>query len=661
MCGIAGVVSTTRESNITEALVHHMCEQIVYRGPDDEGLYVADGSGLGMRRLSIIDLAGGHQPVFNEDRSAWIVFNGEIYNFPELRAELEKRGHRFRTHTDTEVIIHLYEDMGADCVKKLRGMFALAIYDTTTRKLTLARDRLGKKPLHYALHHGNLYFASEIKSILAVAPELAEVNSQGLLEYLYYGYVPDPITAFTGIHKLLAGHVLEFQDGKIRIRQYWDLPEYNTHRPKNEEECLEELEQRLFEATKIRLISDVPLGAFLSGGTDSSTVVALMARASSGPVKTFSIGFKKDDFNEADYARIVARTFSTDHHEMILEPDVVQTVEHLTRSLEEPFGDSSMLPTYYVSQMARQHVTVALSGDGGDEMFAGYDRYRIHEGRRVFERIPGWARSFFRDQIFPRLPNRMQGRKFSYNVSLPWQERYIDHLSFLPAFERDIPLLSNEFRQILDHSDDPANVLRRYFAQAPAKRDDAVDQLLYVDSKTYMVGDILTKVDRMSMLNSLEVRVPILDHVFVEWVAGLPSQWKLRGNQQKYIFRKLAERVGVPREAIYRQKRGFSLPLVHWMRNELKDMLMILLEPRTLERGYFAADGVRKLMDDHLVRGKTMTGRIWRLLMFELWHRNFLEKYVKPAGLFSLPVVVDSRRQAPNSAAALASAPVVGG
>jgi asparagine synthase (glutamine-hydrolysing) len=305
-------------------------------------------------------------------------------------------------------------------------------------------------------------------------------------------------------------------------------------------------------------------------------------------------------------------------------------------------------------------VTVALSGDGGDEMFAGYDRYRIHEGRRAFEYIPGWARSFFRDRIFPRLPNRMQGRKFSYNVSLPWQERYIDHLSFLPAFERDMPLLSPDFREILNRSDDPANVLRRYFAQSPAKNNDAVDQLLYVDTKTYMVGDILTKVDRMSMLNSLEVRVPILDHVFVEWVAGLPSQWKLRGSQQKYILRKLAERVGVPHEAIYRQKRGFSLPLVHWMRNELKDMLMILLEPRTLERGYFAADGVRKLMDDHLVRGKTMTGRIWRLLMFELWHRNFLEKFIRPAGLFSLPVVADSRRQAPNSAAALASAPVGG-
>src|SRR5580693_4083024 len=657
MCGIAGVVSATRESNITEALVRRMCDQIVYRGPDDEGLYAADGAGLGMRRLSIIDLSGGHQPVFNEDRSAWIVYNGEIYNFPELRAQLEKSGHRFYTKTDTEVIIHLYEEMGADCVQKLRGMFALAIYDRANRKLLLARDRLGKKPLHYAMLKDKLYFGSEIKSILAVAPELAEVNAQGLLEYLYYGYVPDPITAFTGIRKLPPGHLLEFQDGKIHTRQYWELPEYNTHAPKSEEECLVELEQRLFEATKIRLISDVPLGAFLSGGTDSSTIVALMARASSGPVKTFSIGFKKDDFNEANYARIVANKFGTDHHEMILEPDVVKTVGHLTSSLEEPFGDSSMLPTYYVSQMARQHVTVALSGDGGDEIFGGYDRYRIHAGRRVFEHVPGWARKFFRDQVFPRLPNNMRGRSFSYNVSLPWRERYVDHLSFLPTFERDTPLLSPDFREILKRSDDPGNVLRRYFAQAPTK--DPVDQLLYVDTKTYMVGDILTKVDRMSMLNSLEVRVPILDHVFVEWVASLSPEWKLRGNQQKYILRKLAEKVGVPREVLYRQKQGFSLPLVHWMRNELKDMLMVLVEPRTLERGYFQPSGVRKLMDDHLLRGKTMTGRLWRLLMFELWHRNFLEKYVKPAGVFSLSVSADSRRTVPPTPV-LASAPVGG-
>jgi asparagine synthase (glutamine-hydrolysing) len=407
----------------------------------------------------------------------------------------------------------------------------------------------------------------------------------------------------------------------------------------------------------MRLISDVPLGAFLSGGTDSSLVVGLMARASSRPVKTFSIGFKSDDFNEADYARIVAKKFETDHHEMILEPDVVQTVEHLTSSLEEPFGDSSMLPTYYVSQMARKHVTVALSGDGGDEMFAGYDRYRIHADRQVFEKIPGWARKLYRDQIFPRLPNSMQGRKFSYNISLPWQERYVDGLSFLPAFEREMPLLSDDFRAILARSDDPGNVLRRRFAAAPAK--DPVSQILYVDTKTYMVDDILAKVDRMSMLNSLEVRVPILDHVFVEYVASLGPEWKLRGKQQKYILRKLAERVGVPREVLYRQKQGFSLPLVHWMRNELKDLLMVLVEPRTLERGYFQPSGVRKLMDDHLLRGKTMTGRLWRLLMFELWHRNFLEKYVKPAGVFSLSVTADSRRTVPATPV-LASAPVGG-
>ena len=443
-----------------------MCDQIVHRGPDDEGLYVADGAGLGMRRLSIIDLSGGHQPVFNEDRSAWIVYNGEVYNFPELRPELEKRGHRFYTKTDTEVIIHLYEEMGADCVKKLRGMFGLAIYDKTKRKLILARDRFGKKPLHYALVKDKLYFASEIKSILAVAPELAEVNAQGLLEYLYYGYVPDPITAFTGIQKLAPGHLLEFENGKIQIRQYWDLPEYSTHSPKSEEECLEELEHRLLEATRIRLISDVPLGAFLSGGTDSSTIVALMARASSGPVKTFAIGFTKDDFNEAHYARMVAKKFGTDHHEMILEPDVVETVEHLTSSLEEPFGDSSMLPTYYVSQMARKHVTVALSGDGGDEIFAGYDRYRIHSNRRVFEYIPDWARRIYRDQLFRFLPRAMKGRKLAYNIALPWRERYVDGLSFVPAFERDAPLLSDDFRQVLRRSDDPQNVLLRYFAQS---------------------------------------------------------------------------------------------------------------------------------------------------------------------------------------------------
>ena len=626
MCGIAGIVSAQSGDRIDAETIQRMCQSIVHRGPDDEGLFVKDGTGLGMRRLSIIDVAGGHQPVFNEDKSIWIVYNGEIYNFAELRPELESRGHRFSTHSDTEVIVHLYEEMGAECVQKLRGMFAFALYDQRKERLLLARDRFGKKPLHYALDGGRLYFGSEIKAILAVAPELAKVNQEALLQYMYFGYIPDPLTAFTPIQKLPPGHLLEFEKGEIRIRKYWDLPRYSTHQPRSEEECLEELEWRLAEAVRMRLISEVPLGALLSGGTDSSTVVALMARASSSPVKTFTIGFKHHDFNESHYARIVAQRFGTDHHELILEPNVVETVETLTRSLEEPFGDSSMLPTYYVSCMARQHVTVALAGDGGDEVFGGYDRYGIHARRRIFEHVPDAVWRWYREHLYPRLPEAMHGRKFAYNVSLPWRERYVDGVSFLPAFEREMPLLSDEFRAQVSGIENPQNILFRYFDQAPA--DDPVSQMLYVDTKTYMTADILTKVDRMSMAASLEVRAPILDHVFVEWATGLPPEWKLRGRKQKYILTKLAERVGVPKEALYRRKQGFALPLVHWIRNELKDLLMtVLLEPRTLQRGYFNPEGVRRLLEEHFSGRRVHSQRIWRLLMFEMWHRNFLENF----------------------------------
>src|SRR6266496_6069634 len=354
MCGIAGIVSSDRTERVEEITVHRMCQAITHRGPDDEGVLAKQNTGLGMRRLSIIDVAGGHQPVFNEDRSIWTVFNGEIYNFPELRPELIARGHRFYTNTDTEVIVHLYEEMGAECVQKLRGMFAFALWDDRRGCLLVARDRLGKKPLHYALHKGKLYFASEIKSILSVAPELAEVNRAALMQYMYLGYVPDPATAFSNIHKLPPGHLLEFQRGEVRVRKYWDLPEYGTHKPMSEEECLEEMEARLAEATRIRLISDVPLGALLSGGTDSSTIVALMARASSKPVKTFSIGSRNSDFDESKYARVVAQKFATEHHELVLDPDVVASLEKLTSSLGEPFSDPSILPTYFVSCLARR-------------------------------------------------------------------------------------------------------------------------------------------------------------------------------------------------------------------------------------------------------------------------------------------------------------------
>jgi len=624
MCGIAGIVNSSRAPVARES-IHRMCNAIVHRGPDEEGLFVKDGVGLGMRRLSIIDLVGGRQPVFSEDRSVWVVFNGEIYNFPELHRELLARGHNFYTNCDTEVIVHLYEEAGAECVQKLRGMFAFALYDECRRKLLMARDRLGKKPLHYALYRDRLLFGSEIKSILTVEPELAEVNHRALLEYLYFGYVPDPLTAFTTIQKLPPGYLLEFENGKIDVRQYWDLPHYGTSRPRSEEQCLEEMEQRLAEAVKMRLISDVPLGALLSGGTDSSTVVALMARATAKPVKTFSIGFRNEDFNEAKYARMVAEKFGTEHHEMIVEPNVLETVERLTSLLEEPFGDSSMLPTYFVSRMARNDVTVALSGDGGDEIFGGYGRYGIHLRRKAFEHIPGWARRFYRERIYPQLPADLRGKKFSYNISLPWRERYVDGISFVPSFERDMPLLSGDFRAVMAESGDPQNVMYGYFDRAPA--DDPVSQMLYVDTKTYMVADVLTKVDRMSMATSLEVRAPILDHMFVEWATRLPVELKIRRGQQKYILSKLAERVGVPREVVYRPKQGFAIPLVHWIRHELKDLIVtVLLDSRTLERGYFEPRGVRQLLEEHFRERRNHSGRIWRLLMFELWHRNYLER-----------------------------------
>ena len=622
MCGIAGIANTGRDG-VDVQTIHAMCQTIVHRGPDDEGIFVKDGVGLGMRRLSIIDLAGGHQPIFNEDRSVWIVFNGEIYNFLELRRELEGKGHRFSTHSDTEVIVHLYEEQGAECVTKLRGMFAFALYDERRRRLLLARDRLGIKPLHYVLRDGRLLFGSEIKTILSAAPELNDIDPRALLQYFYFGYIPDPLTAFAAIKKLPPGHILEFEQGKVSVRQYWDLPKYGTCPPRSEEECLEQLEQLLAEAVKIRLISDVPLGALLSGGADSSLVVALMARAASGPVKTFSIGFRQADFDETPYARKVAERFATEHHELILEPDIVQTVETLTRLLEEPFGDSSMLPTYYVCRMARQHVTVALSGDGGDEAFAGYDRYRIHLRDRAHEWMPEAGRKLYRDYLHRLVPYGVPGRSLAYSVSLPWSERYMEGISLKP-FQRSMKLLAEDFTRVGEGANDPMKIMRDHLKAAPA--DDPLDRLLYLDTKTYLPGDILTKVDRMSMATSLEARVPILDHVFLEYVTALPSEWKLRGLTQKYIFRKLAERVGVPKEVLHRPKQGFSLPLVHWMRHELKDLIVgTLTEPRTLQRGYFDLKGVRRMLDEHFRGRRDHSPRIWRLLMAELWHRNFVE------------------------------------
>jgi asparagine synthase (glutamine-hydrolysing) len=640
MCGIAGIVSEAGPPP-DGATLHRMCQSMVHRGPDDQGIYLRGSVGLGMRRLSIIDVAGGHQPIHNEDQTVWVVFNGEIYNFLELRAGLEKRGHRFYTNTDTEVVAHLYEELGADCVQQLRGMFGLAVYDERKRSLLLARDRLGKKPLHYALVDGRLLFGSEIKAILAGSPELSEVDQEGLLYFFNFNYIPDPFTAFTHIRKLPPGHLLEYKNGRLEVRQYWDFPAFGGLDPGSEQECLEELEHRLAEATRLRLISDVPLGALLSGGVDSSIVVALMARASTGPVKTFSIGFRNADFNEAPYARQVAEKFATEHHELVVDPDVHQTLEYLTGMLEEPFGDSSILPTYYVSRLAREHVTVALSGDGGDELFAGYDRYWTNLRSRLPEKIPQRAGRFFRESIYPHLPKELYGRRFAYSMTLPLRDRYIDGLCFQSVEPADRSLFSGDFLAWAKTRVLPAELFRNYFDRAPAQ--DPLSRMQYLDLKTYLPGDVLCKVDRMSMATSLEVRSPLLDHVFVEWAVSLAPKWRMRMGQPKYVLKKVAERLGVPSQVLYRPKQGFALPLVHWFREQLKDELPeLLLDSRALQRGYFDPKAVRRVLDEHSRGRFDHSGLIWQLLIFELWHRNFLANTGKkngclePAGTFPI-------------------------
>ncbi len=620
MCGIAGLVGRADEI-VDAATVRQMCATIVHRGPDEEGVRASGSVGLGMRRLSIIDLAGGQQPMHNEDKSIWVVFNGEIYNFQELRAGLEQRGHQFYTQSDTEVIVHLYEELGSDCIAKLRGMFAIALYDERKQSLLLARDRLGKKPLYYAQKDGRLYFGSEIKTILAVAPELSShVNSRALLQYFSLQYIPDPNSAFRDIAKLPPGHLLEYKAGKVRIRQYWDVPAYGTAQVESEQECLDELERQLAEAVRIRLISEVPLGALLSGGVDSSVVVALMARASGSAVKTFSIGFANQDFNEAPYARAVAEKFGTEHHEFIVEPNVADTLDHLTRMMEEPFGDSSMIPTYHVSRMARQHVTVALSGDGGDELFAGYDRYPVHLDRMQYEQVPAWVGGAFRNLIYPALGASFKGRRFLFNASLHGGDRYLDTVGFLTT-DRERKLFSHDFLAAANGRDVIEEVRHFY---ADAKAPDRISRLLYLDTKSYLTGDVLTKVDRMSMATSLEVRSPILDHVLIEWVTALPSEWKYRGGVRKYLLRKLAERLGVP--GLNRPKQGFAMPLTHWWKSDLRNTLLpILLEPKTLQRGYLNPSAVRQLVEEHLSGRRDYGQELWLLLIFELWHRNFLE------------------------------------
>ena len=626
MCGIAGFVNSDshRDEREERAILDRMCRVIAHRGPDDQGMLVKDQAALGIRRLSIIDLAGGHQPMSGCDPALTTVFNGEIYNFRELQNELAARGHSFQTHSDTEAIVHAYEEYGARCVDHLRGMFAFAIWDAKRRELFIARDRAGKKPLYYTrTQHGTLIFGSELKSLREHPEFQGEMSMEALDAYLTFGYVPDPLTIFRDIHKLPPGHHLTFKDGRVRVEQYWDFPyqEEQQQPARADDDCLAELRNLLDEAVRVRLVADVPLGAFLSGGIDSSVVVGLMARHATQPVKTFSIGFHEDRYDELKYARIAARKFGTDHHEFIVTPDICEIVDELVWHFDEPFADSSAIPTYVVSKLAREHVKVVLSGDGGDELFGGYTRYALDRKRSGFARLPRALREGVMQPIGRVLPHGAWGRNYIHNVALEPIDRYIEDISIFSGLNKT-RLYTSDFRQQLGRS----NAAMRFTEYARhARCGDQLDRLLYLDSKTYLPGDILTKVDRMSMAASLDTRVPLLDHKLIEFVCTrIPAAMKMKGLETKYILKQAARDL-VPLEIINRPKQGFGIPIDQWINEQLRERVRgTLTEPRTMQRGYVEPRYVNLLLDEHERGRRDHATELWALFMLELWHRTFV-------------------------------------
>jgi len=628
MCGIAGFIQdkpSVGDQLDRAAVLTRMCTIMSHRGPDDQGTMIDDIVALGMRRLSIIDLAGGHQPMTSSRERFTIVFNGEIYNYRELRAQLKQRGINFKTNSDTESILRCYEEFGDDCVDHLRGMFAFAIWDAQNRKLFIARDRVGEKPLYYTVtNNGTFVFGSELKCLLQHS-EVDRVIDPGALDsYLTFGYLPDPLCIFTNIKKLPPGPRLTFINGKTRIEQYWDFP-YDHTAARNEEDYVNELRERLVESVRMRLVADVPLGAFLSGGVDSSTIVALMAREVSEPVKTFSIGFAEDSYDELKYARLIAKRFGTDHHELIVTPDVCNVIDKLIWHFDEPFADQSAIPTYCVSQLAREHVTVALSGDGGDELFAGYTRYAVDLKRQGFARLPRFVRENLMKSLSERMPHGARGRNYLYNVALDPVDRYIDNISIFTNLNRG-SLYSEDFLESLKQSVPAGDMYREYASRVTT--GEAIDRLLYLDSKTYLPGDILTKIDRMSMAVSLEARVPLLDHELIEFVTRMPASLKMRGFESKYIFKRAIKGI-VPDEILTRPKQGFGVPIGTWLNDQLRErMHETLCDPVTRRRGYFRSDYVDVLLDEHERGRRDHSQALWTILVFELWCRAFLDDEV---------------------------------
>jgi asparagine synthase (glutamine-hydrolysing) len=617
MCGIAGFL--LRHEQADAAAVRAMCGQIRHRGPDDEGFHVEGGCAIGMRRLSIIDLNTGHQPISNEDGTIRVVFNGEIYNYQRLRQDLIAKGHRFTTNSDTETLVHLYEDRGPAGLSELRGMFAFAIWDARKRRLLLARDRFGKKPLYYAVLPHGLYFGSELKCLRAAGGVPFELDEEALRLYFQFLYIPDPYTPFRAVRKLPAGSWLTYTDGgDVEQGRYWTLPApAETASTEPETEIAARLRDAFDESVRIRMIADVPLCAFISGGIDSSSVVASMALQTPEPIKTFSIGFEESDFNELPYARMVAEKYRTDHHEIIVKPDSIALVLRLIRHFDEPFGDSSAIPTFIVSEFAARHVKVALSGDGGDELFAGYDSFLEADRLRKLDLIPQIVRRAL-SAVSERLPYSAYGKNYLRMVSRPSAlDRYFSAMGTSYFLRKE--LLEPQWMLPAD----TAFLSRTLAGCLLPNGADILSQALYFEATAKLTGDMLTKVDRMSMANSLEIRCPLLDHELAEMASGIAPELKLRGGKGKYILVE-AMRDRLPAELLSREKMGFAVPLAHWFRTSLKEFLWDhLTDPVFLNRGMVSPPFVRSLLEEHDSGRRNHAHFLWSLLMLELWFREW--------------------------------------
>lgn len=635
MCGIAGKVNRTPERPVDPELIRAMTRAIAHRGPDDEGFYVSGRVGLGMRRLSIIDLAGGHQPIANEDGSIRIVFNGEIYNYREIRKTLEAKGHRFATRSDTEVIVHLYEEKGVEALHDLRGMFAFALWDAPRERLFLARDRVGKKPLCYAPIGGGLAFGSEIKALLVDPSIQREVDPEALDLYLSFQFVPAPRTMFQGIFKLPPGHYLLWERGEATVTPYWRPPDGTSDL--SMDEAQDRLLALLTEAVDLRLVSDVPIGAFLSGGLDSATVVGLMSRLRSEPVRTFSIGFAEDAYNELPFARQAADAFKTMHREFTVRPNVVEILPQLVRQYDEPFADKSAIPTFYLCREAAKDVKVALSGDGGDEAFAGYSKYAVAERSYLRERLTGWAE----DRWGPRLLRALwtgeggrlahAARRKLFRALCPVAPSLYYTEFFDGRMKRAI--LNPEMYARLGRTG--LDQLLALWEDARGRSSSALDQMLRIDFAWYLPGDLLVKMDLASMAHGLEVRSPLLDHRLLEFAFSLPPCYKVAGSETKLLLKRAAARF-VPEDIVARRKMGFGLPLKEWFRGELRDVVRgVLLRPGAAANRWFHRPGVERLVDAHLSGRENHAFRLWALIVFHLWHQRFIEGEERLQGLGS--------------------------